>query len=148
VQRSSTQQTYIAAPVEGVWALVGDPNRHPEWWPDWADASCPDPSEGCRYRGVTVGMFGRAEERDLLLERLEGFHEISIFCKGTGVTTTFELTEGQGGTFVEGRFSVEPNSTGMKLLGAVAGRRVMRSWLSRSLEARKQAAEREPASVP
>jgi hypothetical protein len=147
VQRSSTQQTYIEAPVAAVWELVGDPNRHPEWWPDWVDATCPDPSEGCLYRGVVVGMFGRAVERELVLERLDGLHEIAIFCEGTGVTTRFELAEARGGTFVEGCFVVEPNSTGMTLLGAVAGRRVMRSWLTRSLVALKQAAERQPAPV-
>jgi uncharacterized protein YndB with AHSA1/START domain len=39
MQRSSTQQTFIDAPVERVWELVGDPNRHPEWWPEMGAAS-------------------------------------------------------------------------------------------------------------
>jgi uncharacterized protein YndB with AHSA1/START domain len=145
VYRSSTQQAFIDAPVGDVWNLVGDPRRHPDWWPEWVTTECPDPSEGCRYRGVVKGPFGREEEHDLVLERHDGWHEISILCEGTGVTTTFVLTEAQGGTFVEGCFSIQPNSLGMKAIGAVAGRRVMRSWLERSLENLKRAAEALPA---
>jgi hypothetical protein len=52
------------------------------------------------------------------------------------------LTEAQGGTFVEGRFSVDPASLGMRVLSAVAGRRFLRSWLDRSLHNLKTAAER------
>jgi uncharacterized protein YndB with AHSA1/START domain len=27
------RQAVIDAPIEVVWELVGDPNRHPEWFP-------------------------------------------------------------------------------------------------------------------
>jgi uncharacterized protein YndB with AHSA1/START domain len=145
VYRSSTQQTFVEAPAQTIWDLVGDPRRHPEWWPDWVTTECPDPSEGCRYRGVVKDPFGRVKEHDLLIERREGWREISISCDGTGVTTSFVLAEAQGGTFVEGCFSIEPNSFGMKAIGAVAGRRIMRSWLERSLENLKRAAEAAPA---
>jgi hypothetical protein len=145
VYRSSTQQTFVEAPAQVIWELVGDPRRHPEWWPDWVTTECPDPSEGCRYRGVVKDPFGRVKEHDLFIERREGWREISISCDGTGVTTSFVLAEAQGGTFVEGCFSIEPNSFGMKAIGAVAGRRIMRSWLERSLENLKGVAEAAPA---
>jgi uncharacterized protein YndB with AHSA1/START domain len=145
VYRSSTQQTFVEAPAQVIWELVGDPRRHPEWWPDWVTTECPDPSEGCRYRGVVKDPFGRVKEHDLFIERREGWREISISCDGTGVTTSFVLAEAQGGTFVEGCFSIEPNSFGMKAIGAVAGRRIMRSWLERSLENLKRVAEAAPA---
>jgi uncharacterized protein YndB with AHSA1/START domain len=144
VQRSSTQQTHIDAPIEGVWNLVGDPNRHPDWWPRMLEVECADLASGCRYRGVVKGMFG-ADEHELLIERLEGCHEISIFCDGTGVTTRFLLTEARGGTFVEGHFMIEPNSIGGTVMSAVSGRRFLRSWLEQSLENLKQVAERSPA---
>jgi len=145
MERSSTQQTYIDAPASTVWELVGDPNRHPDWWPDIIDVECADIREGCRYRGVVKGLF-RADEHDLLIERLDTCQEVSISCENTGVTTRFVLTAAQGGTFVEGHFAIEPNSIGMKVIGAVSGRRVMRSWLERSLENLKHAAERAPAA--
>jgi len=61
------------------------------------------------------------------------------------VRTRFVLVEAQGGTFVEGSFGIEPRSIGMKVFGAVAGRRMMRSWLESSLANLKSAAERAPA---
>jgi hypothetical protein len=144
VERSSTQQAHILAPPETVWDLVGDPNRHPDWWPEMLETDCADLEEGCRYRGVVKGPFG-AEDHELLIERLDGCEEVSIYCEGTGVTTRFRLTEAQGGTFVEGYFAIEPDSLGMKMIGAVIGRRYLRSWLERSLENLKRAAEQAPA---
>ena len=149
VQNSSTQQTHIDAPVDLVWDLVGDPNRHPDWWPEMLEVECAHLAEGCRYRGVVKGVIG-SHERELFVERLEverleGCREVAIFCEGTGVTTSFMLTEAQGGTFVEGRFSVDPSSLGSKVWSAVAGRRFLRGWLERSLDNLKTAAERAPS---
>jgi uncharacterized protein YndB with AHSA1/START domain len=146
MEYSSTQQTYIDAEPEAIWELVGDPNRHPEWWPGVLEVECTDLREGCRYREVAKG-FLRAEEHDLVIERLDTCQEVCISCVGTGVTTRFVLTAAQGGTFVEGRFAIEPNSIGMKVVGAVSGRRFMRSWLESSLENLKKAAERAPAPL-
>ena len=141
MERGSRQQTHIEAEPEAVWALIGDPNRHPEWWPDVIEVQCADIREGCRYRGVVKGFFG-TDEHEMLLERLEGCREVSISCEGTGVCTRFQITEAQGGTFVDGHFAIEPNSIGMTVVSAVAGRRVMRSWLERSLANLKDVAER------
>jgi carbon monoxide dehydrogenase subunit G len=142
--RSSTQHAHIDAPIERVWELVGDPNRHAGWWPDIIEAECADIKQGCRYRGVIKGPFGAAEH-EMLLERLEDRREVSIHCEGTGVTTRFVLAEAQGGTFVQGNFGIEPHSIGLKVFGALAGRRIMTSWLQSSLENLKRAAERAPA---
>jgi uncharacterized protein YndB with AHSA1/START domain len=144
VLHSSTQQAHIQARPEAIWDLVGDPNRHPDWWPEMVEADCADLEQGCRYRGVVKGPFG-ADEHELLIDRLDNLEEVSIFCEGTGVTTRFRLTEAQGGTFVEGCFSIEPNSLGMKVVGTLYGRRYLRSWLERSLENLKQAAEQAQA---
>jgi Polyketide cyclase / dehydrase and lipid transport len=145
VEHSSTQQAFINASPETIWELVGDPNRHPDWWPDVIEVECADLREGCRYRGVVKGPFG-ASEHDLLIERLDTCQEVCISCQGTGVTTRFVITPAQGGTFVEGHFAIEPESIGMKVVSAVSGRRLMRSWLERSLENLKHVAERLPAA--
>jgi Polyketide cyclase / dehydrase and lipid transport len=146
MDRSSIQQAYIDASPETVWELVGDPNRHPDWWPDVLEVECADLREGCRYRGVVKGFF-KASEHDLVIERLDTCQEVCITCEGTGVMTRFVLTAAQGGTFVEGHFSIEPDSVGMKVVSVVSGRRVMRSWLERSLENLKNVAERAPAPL-
>jgi uncharacterized protein YndB with AHSA1/START domain len=145
VLHSSTQQAYIQASPVTVWELVGDPNHHPDWWPEMLETDCADLEEGCRYRGVVKGPFG-ADEHEMLIEQLDNCDEISIHCEGTGVTTRFRLTEAQDGTFVEGNFSIEPHSLGMKVVGTLYGRRYLRSWLNRSLGNLKQAAEQTPAS--
>jgi uncharacterized protein YndB with AHSA1/START domain len=146
VDNGSIQQAFINASPETVWDLVGDPNRHPDWWPDVLEVECADLRQGCRYRGVTKGPL-RTSEHELMIERLQECREVSIVCVGTGVTTRFELTDAQGGTFVEGYFSIEPHSIGNTVLAAVAGRRLMRSWLEQSLAKLKQAAERAPAAT-
>jgi uncharacterized protein YndB with AHSA1/START domain len=146
MDRSSVQQAYIDASPETVWELVGDPNRHPDWWPDVLEVECADLREGCRYRGVVKGPF-RASEHDLVLERLDTCQEVSISCEETGVTTRFVLTAAQGGTFVEGHFAIDPNGIGTKVVAAVGGRRIMRSWLERSLANLKHVAEGAPAPL-
>ena len=146
MEHSSTQQAFIDAPAETVWELIGDPNRHPDWWPDVIEVECADLREGCRYRGVVKGPF-RAEEHDLVIERLDTCQEVCISCQDTGVTTRFVLTGAQGGTFIEGHFSIEPQTVGSRVVTAVAGRRFMRSWLERSLENLKHVAERAPAPL-
>ena len=145
MEHSSTQQTFIDAAPETIWELVGDPRRHPDWWPNVIEVECADLREGCRYREVVKGPF-RVEEHDLVIERLDTCQQVCISCEGTGVTTRFVLTAAQGGTFVEGHFAIEPNSIGMKVVSAVTGRRFLRSWLERSLENLKQVAERVPAA--
>ena len=111
MERGSRQQTYIEASPSAIWELIGDPNRHPDWWPDVLEVECADIRQGCRYRGVVKGFFGAAEEHDLLLERLDDCQEVSIFCDGTGVTSRFAITEAQGGTFVEGHFVIGPTAS-------------------------------------
>jgi uncharacterized protein YndB with AHSA1/START domain len=146
VEHGSIQQTFIDASPETIWELVGDPNRHPDWWPGIVEVECADLREGCRYREVVKGFF-RPQEHDILIERLDTCQEVCISCQDTGVTTRFVLTGAQGGTFLEGHFSIEPNSVGRKVVTAVAGRRLMRSWLERSLENLKHVAERAPAPL-
>ena len=126
---------------------MGDPNRHPAWWPEMVEVECADLRAGCRYRGVVKGPLGK-EEHELVVEALAGCREVSIFCDGTGVRTRFVLTEAQGGTFVEGSFGIEPASIGMRMMSAVVGRRFLRGWLERTLVNLKREAEGAPSAGP
>lgn len=139
--RECRQQVVIDAPVEVVWALVGDPNRHGDWWPTVVDAECDELAEGCQYRGVVLNPRGRQEEHTFILERLEDCREVLIRCEQIGSYTRFLLTDAQGGTFVDASFGINPQSLGMNVVNVVAGRRILRRWLEQSIEALDQAAK-------
>ena len=146
MERSSRQQVHIDAEPEAIWELVGDPNRHPDWWPEMHRGGVRRPApRAAATAGSSRVRFGLSEH-ELTIERLDGCREVSIFCDGTGVTTRFVLTDAQGGTFVEGYFAIEPNSIGTTVIAAAVGRRYLRSWLEHSLANLKTAAERAPAA--
>jgi uncharacterized protein YndB with AHSA1/START domain len=144
VAKSSREQTLIDAPIETVWELLGDPNRHPEWWPNVLEVECSNLSEGCSYRSVQKNPFRREEEHELTVERLEGCREILIRCEDVGVYTRFILTEAQGSTFVEAEFGAEAKTVGMKVIGAFAGRRYLRHWIGQTFEGLRKAAAKQP----
>ena len=95
---------------------------------------------------MTKGFLGRPQQRELLIESLDGCREVAIYCEGTGVFARFLLTEAGAGTFVEGHFGFRPGGTN-PLLAALAGKRLLRSWLDRSIDALRSAAERSAKSA-
>ena len=142
------RQGLIEAPIEALWELVGDPNRHPEWWPRMVDTDCANLGVGCQYRGVVRGPLGRREEHNLVLERFEGCREIKIRCAEVGAWNRWVLTEARGGTFVEGEFGVEPQTVASKAFGVFGGRLYLRRWLDASFESLRATAERETRGAP
>jgi hypothetical protein len=144
--RECRQQVLIEAPVEVVWGLVGDPNRHPEWWPTVVDTECDELHEGCRFRGVVLNPRGKQEDHEFTVERLDDCHEVLIRCEDIGTYTRFLLTGARDGTFVDAEFGIEPQTAGMHAVALISGRRILRRWLEQSIEALEQAAEQ--ASTP
>jgi hypothetical protein len=139
------QQVLIDAPVERVWELVGDPNRHPEWWPRVLEADCDDLTAGCTYRQVMRSPTGQITT-DVSLERLDDCHEVLLRCLDTGTYTRWLITEARGGTFLDVEFGMDPTSPGRRVLDFVTGKRFFRQWLRQSLEALERASAREPAA--
>src|SRR5918999_925110 len=83
MEHSSTQQAFIEASPETIWELVGDPNRHPDWWPGVVDVDCADLREGCSYREVVKGFF-KPQEHDIVIERpLENLRRVGGGARGT-----------------------------------------------------------------
>ena len=138
----SRQQVWIDAPVQVVWELIADINRHPEWWPRVIEVECEELAVGCTYREVVTTPVGK-DEMTLEIERLDDCEELAIRCVNTGTFVQFALTEAQGGTFVDGRMGMDPQGLGNRVLDAIVGQRYFRAWLGRSLDAmRRAAAER------
>lgn len=100
--------------------------------------------EGCTYREVTKTPFGY-QEMEVLVERLESRSELQIRCVNTGTFVDFAMTEARGGTFVDARFGMVPQTLGTRVWDAVAGKRYFRRWLEQSLEAMERVARKRHA---
>jgi hypothetical protein len=132
------QQALIDVPVERVWELVGDVNRHPEWWPRVVDVECEGLEQGCNYRQVMKSPTG-VMETDVSVETLEDCRELFLRCLDTGTYTKWLLTEAQGGTFIDAEFGMDPSSVKTRVFDAVAGKRYFRRWLEQSIEGLREA---------
>ena len=139
------QQAVIDAPIEVVWALVRDVNRHPEWWPRVVEVECEGLEEGCTYRQVTDSPFGY-QELSVVVDRLDEMRELRIRCTNTGTFVDLALSAAGTGTFVDARFGMDPVTTRMRVFDAVAGQRYFRRWLEQSLDAMQRVALQQAGS--
>jgi uncharacterized protein YndB with AHSA1/START domain len=124
----------VDASVESVWQLIGDVNRHPEWWPRVEEVQCDLLAEGCTYRQVT-NRPGKTIETTISIEDLDDCHELRVRCLDTGMYAHFLLTPARDGTFVDAELGVEEKG----LAGVVAGVFVRR-WIAQSLDGLRRAA--------
>ena len=136
------QAAHFDAPVECVWELVGNPQRHPEWWPRVVEVRGERFEEGDEYAQVTRGPVGSAHT-NFLVERRADLHEVRLRCQHTGMYACWVLTEAQGGTFVELEMGMDPTDIGPRLFDATAGRLYFRRWSTQSLEALRDASTAE-----
>ncbi|MGH2979637.1 MAG: SRPBCC family protein [Solirubrobacterales bacterium] len=133
------RQAVIDAPVESVWSLVGDPRRHPEWFPRVVEVNGQRFEEGEEYAQVTRSGRGTVET-DFLIERLDDLREIRFACQKTGMYAHWLLTDAQGNTFVDVEMGMQPKSTGDRVFDAVLGHLYFRRWLDQSLDALRRTA--------
>jgi hypothetical protein len=133
------QQALIDVPVERVWELVGDVDRHPEWWPRVIEAPCDGVDQGCARRQTYQSPIGMVET-DVSVERLEGCRELLVRCLDTGTYTHWLLTEVNGGTFIDAEFGLDPRE-GVRAFDRAAGKRYFRRWLEQSIEGLRRAAD-------
>ena len=134
-------EAFIDAPVEVVWDLVANVERHPEWWPRVVEVGGEEFTEGSRYRQITKTLVGQ-DETTLEIEELENLDHLSIRCLNTGTYVRFILTEAQGGTFLDTRMGMEPRGLSNRVFDAVAGRRYFKSWLADTVSSLSDAARR------
>jgi len=127
-------QALINAPPTRVWELVGDPQRHPEWWPRVIEVRGEQFDEGSNFAQVTRSPTGRIETF-MRVERLEDLREIRMRCTQTGTYARWLLTEAQGNTFVDVEFGMDPIGLGNRVFDATLGKLYFRRWLEQSLAA-------------
>ncbi len=144
---TSRQQAFIPVPAPTLWSLLGDPDRHVEWWPRVVEVHCEGLEQGCTYRQVTKSPSGLVET-DISVERLEDCRALHIRCLDTGTYNRWLLVEAQGGTFVEVEFGMDPTSLQTRVFDVLAGRLYFRRWLEKSIDGlRAAAAEEEHAAA-
>jgi uncharacterized protein YndB with AHSA1/START domain len=136
---SCRAQAVINAPPSRVWELVGDPSRHPSWWPRVVEVRGEQFDEGDNYAQVTRELTGSIETT-MKVERLEDLREIDMRCTNTGTYSRWLLTEAQGNTFVDVEFGMDPKRTGYRIFDAALGKLYFRRWLNQSLQALEQVA--------
>jgi uncharacterized protein YndB with AHSA1/START domain len=140
------QQAYIEAPVEVVWDLLADVDRHPEWWPRVLSVECEGLEPGCTYREVFQTPMGK-DHMKLHVDTMEDCRNLMIRCVNTGTFVHWTLTEAQNGTFVDATFGMEPFKLQYRMFDLALGRRFFRNWLDESLEAMRRVAP-ERAGAP
>src|SRR5437773_9820355 len=101
------RQALIHAPTTTIWELVGNPKRHPEWWPRVGEVSGERFEEGSTYAQVTKSPVGKVET-EFRIERMDDLHEIQMRCMSSGTYAHWLLTEAQGNTFVDVEFGMDP----------------------------------------
>ena len=136
----------IRAPIERVWELVGNPARHPEWWPRVVEVRGDRFEVGDVYTQVTRQAFGNDELTTLEIDRRDEMRELSFHCRDTGTYTHWLLTPARADTFVEATFGMEPTNFGLRVFDSTAGRMYFRHWLEHSLEALARKASQPVAS--
>ena len=128
------QQALIQAPIDRVWELVGDPRRHPEWFPRVVEVRGDSFDPGDVFVQVTRQPTGN-NTTSLEIDRLEDMRELSFHCRDTGMRIHWFLTPARDDTFVEAEFGMEPMNLRYRVFDATMGRMYFRRWLDQSLDA-------------
>jgi hypothetical protein len=135
----------IAAPIERVWELVGNPARHPAWFPHVVEVRGDRFETGDVYVQVTRHPL-RTQTTSLQIDELEELRSLKFHCRDTGMYSSWLLTPAQDDTFVEAEFGMEPTNLQYRVMDATVGRTYFRRWLEDSFEALAQAALTSPPS--
>lgn len=143
---AARRQAFIDAPIEDVWALLSDVNRHPEWWPKVIDVECEGIEQGCTYRAVMKAPIG-TQEMTINVEELTECEHLTIRCIDTGTYVNMALTEAQGGTFLDAEAGMDPQNVVQRTFDTVAGKRYFRSWMVQTCEALQRVAGAERATT-
>jgi hypothetical protein len=138
---SCRQQALIEGSVEQVWELLGDPRRHPEWWPRVMEVKGERFVQEATYRQITKVPTGQLSETTLMVERLDDLRAIRTRCLDTGMYADWRLTGAQDGTFLDAELGMDPQGMVNRLFDMTAGRPYFRRWLRESVESLKRAAE-------
>jgi uncharacterized protein YndB with AHSA1/START domain len=136
------EEALVDAPVSTVWELVGDPSRYPEWLPRVLEIHGERFEEGAEFVQVSRQRLVGRDEAHFLIDHMDELREIRMHCTISGMFVHWQLTEAQGGTFLNAVFGMDPLRRRDRLIDATVGRRFFRSWLAEAVDGLKLAANR------
>ena len=132
---SYRQQTLIEAPVDVVWAQVGDPNRYPEWAGEVVEVEGLDTVEaGAHYEQEGKTPFGGTRRTEFVVEAFEEMREIGVRCTVSGWYLHWLLTSAGNDTFAEVQVGMDPKHLGYRAVDAAVGKRWYRRTAETTLE--------------
>ena len=132
---SYRQQTLIEAPVEDVWAQVGDPNTYPEWAGETVEVHGLAAIEsGAQYQQTQKPAFGSAKPTTFVVDAFEEMREISVRCTVSGWYLHWLLTEAGKDTFAEVEIGMDPTHFGYRTFDSTLGKRWYRRTAETTLE--------------
>jgi uncharacterized protein YndB with AHSA1/START domain len=133
------EQAVLDAPVTTVWELVSNPRRYPEWFPRVLEVQGERFEEGEDFIQVTrVPVAGR-EEIHFMIDRMDELREIRMHCMISGMFVHWQLTDAQGGTFLDAEFGIDPIRRRDRVTALAGGRRFLRRWLVDAVAGLKRA---------
>lgn len=129
------QQALIEAPVADVWALVGDPNRFPEWAAHVVAITGLAAVEGGEtFTQTSKTMLGE-HDTTFKIEELDELHAIKLRCVDSGFYSRWVLTEAQEATFIDIEVGIEPTALRYRaMMAAQGGKRYFRKLADDSLD--------------
>jgi polyketide cyclase/dehydrase/lipid transport protein len=132
---SYRQQTLIEAPVEAVWAQVGDPNTYPHWAGETVEVRGLETIEaGARYEQTQKPPVGSAKPTVFVVDAFEEMREISVRCTVSGWYLHWLLTGAGQDTFAEVEVGMDPTHLGYRAADVALGKRWYRRTAENTLE--------------
>ena len=139
-------QAHFDAPLEDVWALVGNPATYPEWWPVAVEIRGETFEVGDVYTQV-VGVAGRRPEYSRVIDRREELKELRWHCPTTGGFQHWLLTEAQSGTFVDMEMGIkDPEEARFRLFDKTVGRWFIKHWAEQAIDGLRRTLTSRPTS--
>jgi uncharacterized protein YndB with AHSA1/START domain len=138
------EQALLDAPVSTVWDLISDVRRYPEWFPRVFEIQGERIEEGAEFVMLTRQPFVGRDEARFLVDQVDELREIRMHCTVSGFFVHWQLTDAQGGTFLDAEFGVDPIRRRDRLLDLAGGRRFLRRWLLDAVAGLKRAAMLRP----
>jgi uncharacterized protein YndB with AHSA1/START domain len=138
------QQAVIEAPVEQVWAYIGDPHRYPEWAGNVVSITGLATVEpDAEFQQVSQTPLGKAETT-FKIEELDDLHTIKLRCQQSGYYSRWVLTEAQSSTFAEVEIGIEPTAVQYRLLFGAMGKRYLRRLVEQAIDGLRTRLQRGP----